>query len=190
MSHGARSLYTAIKRRYNANNHNNGRLWLSTRDAAKEIGSSSEEIVNWFRELQHYGFIVMMQPGRLGVEGKGKAPHWRLTELGYMHDAPTRDFMRWDGTKYRRVKKQNPVAEIRYGVLRKSATPSLRNPATLTGQSAAESRCIYEHPSAAENRNILSIPLPSAQSGDGSPTSALSYDPDDGLGIPEILRRH
>jgi hypothetical protein len=42
------------------------------------------EIARWFRELQFYGFIVMTKGGSLGVEGKGKAPHWRLTELGYM----------------------------------------------------------------------------------------------------------
>ena len=32
------------------------------------------------RPFQHYGFIVMTDPGGLGVEGKGKAPHFRLTE--------------------------------------------------------------------------------------------------------------
>jgi hypothetical protein len=35
------------------------------------------------------------------VEGKGKAPHWRLTELGYMKDLPTRDFERWNGKKFK-----------------------------------------------------------------------------------------
>ena len=75
LSHGARSLYVAIKCRYNLNNHNNGRLFLSHRDAADEIGSDTKEIGRWFRELQHYGFIVMNEPGCLGVDGRGKAPH-------------------------------------------------------------------------------------------------------------------
>ena len=69
------------------------------------------------RELKHYGFVVMTEHGCLGVEGKGKAPHWRLTELGYMHDPPTKEFMKWDGElfheqkspKYYPRKKQNPV---------------------------------------------------------------------------------
>jgi DNA-binding transcriptional regulator YhcF (GntR family) len=84
LSHGARSLYVAVKRRYNSNNHNNGRVWLSQRDAAQEIGSHHNEIARWYRELQFYGFIRMMTPGGLGVHGQGKAPHWRLTEIGYM----------------------------------------------------------------------------------------------------------
>ena len=78
MSHGARSLYVALKLRYSSN--------------FKEIGSGFEEIGNWFRELQHYGFIVMTQPGCLGVNGNGLAPHWRLTEVGFMNDQPNPRF--------------------------------------------------------------------------------------------------
>jgi hypothetical protein len=100
LSHGARSLYIALKRRYNRDDHNNGRIYLSQRDAAEEIGSHHNEIARWYRELRHYGFIVMHSPGSLGVEGKGKAPHWRLTEIGYMHEPPTRDFARWNGQKF------------------------------------------------------------------------------------------
>jgi hypothetical protein len=58
MSHGARSLYVALKARYNQNNHNNGRLFISQRNASKEVGSASDQIARWFRELQHFGFIV------------------------------------------------------------------------------------------------------------------------------------
>jgi hypothetical protein len=69
------------------------------------------------RELTFYGFIVMSNPGCLGVEGRGKAPHWRLTEIGYMTDPPTRDFLRWDGVVFHEQKnlshylkkKQKPV---------------------------------------------------------------------------------
>ena len=70
--------------------------------------------VEWFKELQHYGFIVLAQPGSLGVEGKGKSPHWRLTELGMtskasadsIFEAPTNDFLKWDRTRF---KKQDPA---------------------------------------------------------------------------------
>jgi hypothetical protein len=31
----------------------------------------------------------------------GKAPHWRLTEVGYHKQPPTQDFLRWDGTPFR-----------------------------------------------------------------------------------------
>jgi hypothetical protein len=52
----------------------------------------------------------MTEPGCLGLNGKGKAPHWRFTELSYMTDPPTRDFQHWDGTVFQYQKKQNPVA--------------------------------------------------------------------------------
>src|SRR5687768_11341156 len=90
MSHGARMLYIALKRRYSPNSHNNGRLFLPQRTAEKELGSHHTEIARWFRELQHFGFIKMQTPGFLGVEGKGQSPRWRLTELGYMKEPPTK----------------------------------------------------------------------------------------------------
>jgi hypothetical protein len=113
MSHGARNLYIALKHRYFPKDPNNGWIYLSQRDAAAEIGSSTEEITRWYRELQHYGFIVMTEAGKLGLDGYGKAPHWRLTELGYMKEPPTKDFNKWDGTRFRHraraSRKQNPV---------------------------------------------------------------------------------
>jgi DNA-binding transcriptional MocR family regulator len=111
MSHGARSLYVSLKLRYSSNFRNNGQIFLSTRDAAKELGSQRDAVQRWFRELQHYGFIVQTSGGCLGVDGKGKAPHWRLTEIGYMTDPPTRNFTRWNGTPFRKTKKQNPGPE-------------------------------------------------------------------------------
>jgi len=100
LAHGAKMLYIALKRRYGSKVHNNGRIYLSQRNAAKELGSHHNEIARWFRELQHYGFIEMTRPGGLGVEGKGKAPHWRLTELGYMKELPTQDYKRWGGLPF------------------------------------------------------------------------------------------
>ena len=110
LSHGARSLYVALRRRYSLQFRNNGHIYLSQRAAEEEIGSHHNEIARWFRELQFYGFIVMTKGGSLGVEGKGKAPHWRLTELGYMTDLPTRDFERWRGAKFvdRKTKPRAP----------------------------------------------------------------------------------
>ena len=70
----------------------------------EEMGvSNRESIRRWYRELQHYGFIVMTNPGSLGVGGKGKAPQWRLTELETpLADAkePTLDYKKWDGTPF------------------------------------------------------------------------------------------
>ena len=97
MSNGARMLYVQLKWNYNTKLGNH--VFISTRDAAKKLGSNRDCVRRWFRELQHYGFIVMISPGVLGVEGRGKAPHWRLTEEWYLGKAPTRDFLSWDGKK-------------------------------------------------------------------------------------------
>jgi hypothetical protein len=130
MSHGARSLFTELRFRYSNSFKNNGRLYLSQRDARKELGSGFEEIVNWFRELQHFGFIVQTTPGYLGVDGKGKAPHWRLTDIGYMGDPPTRDFLKWDGTKFERRGRRRKKTESRTGNPVHSATEIRCTPAT------------------------------------------------------------
>jgi hypothetical protein len=115
LSHGARSLYVALKARYNNKLHNNGRIWVSQRTAMKELGSGTTEIARWFRELQYYGFIVQTKGGSLGVNGKGTSPHWRLTECGYMNDPPTRDFVRWDGKKFKDERYQRRKTESRTG---------------------------------------------------------------------------
>ena len=113
MSHGAFRLYAILKHQFNTNVSDrwNGRIYLSQRHAQQEIGSNREEIARWYRELQYYGFIVMMTPGCLGLEGKGKAPRWRLTEVPYMGEPATKDFLRWKGVKFRDQKKQNPGPE-------------------------------------------------------------------------------
>ena len=104
LSHGARVLYASLKREYNPNIavRWNGRIYLSLRNAEERMGSKRDQIIRWYRELQHYGFIVMTTPGCLGVEGKGKATKWRLTELKTEADgaAPTNDFMHWKGVKF------------------------------------------------------------------------------------------
>jgi hypothetical protein len=134
MSHGARSLYVALRRRYSLHLRNNGRVYLSQRVAAEEIGSHHNEIARWFRELQFYGFIVMTKGGSLGLFGHGKAPHWRLTELGYMNELPTRDFDRWTGQKFtdRKAKPRAPfpahtVREMAHTQVQEMAHAHLRN---------------------------------------------------------------
>jgi hypothetical protein len=129
MSPYARVVYYTLKSRYGHKIRNNGRIYLSARDGAEETGFDMKTVARSLRELRHYGFIVEMQTYCLGVLGKGKATHWRLTELGYMHEAPTRDFIKWDGEMFHEqkspayhkrqkrclsklkagIKKQNPV---------------------------------------------------------------------------------
>jgi hypothetical protein len=101
MSMGARCLYIELKRPYNRDLGNNGRLFLPVRKAVIQSGTSRQQIGRWFRELQHYGFIVMTTKHQLGVEGEGRAARWKLTEVSYMKEEPTREFMKWDGKKFR-----------------------------------------------------------------------------------------
>ena len=79
LSHGAVRLYISLKRRV-PNQRNIA--WLSIRNASLEVRASPRKIQEFFAELQHYGFIVLHTHGCLGTDGKGKAPHYRLTELG------------------------------------------------------------------------------------------------------------
>ena len=109
MSHGGRLLFIALKRNYSSNFGNNGRLFLSARRAAKMLGCSRNSVTTYYRELQHYGFIVQTRGAHLGVEGKGKAAHWRVTDEPCGEDQPTRDYLKWDGVLFERHKKQNPV---------------------------------------------------------------------------------
>jgi hypothetical protein len=106
LSHGARSLYVTLKSRFN--NKLQNAVYLSTRNAEEELGqhSTRPNVMRWFRELQHYGFIVMVAPAHHGVNGHGKAPHWRLTEEWFLGKAPTRDFLSWDGAPFTEKRKR------------------------------------------------------------------------------------
>jgi hypothetical protein len=159
-SHGARWLYMHLKRRYSFKQKNNGRIFLPLRHAVKEMGGTLDSVARWLRELQHYGFIFMTEAGCLGVDGKGKAPHWRLTEFeapggrnGNTLMLPTKDYLKWGGTKFRddrgdvlrqrklrqrkKEEKQDPVHEIQDRVSRKSSTGPSRKSRTLRPATAS-----------------------------------------------------
>ncbi len=174
LSHGARSLYIAHKQRYSNNLRNNGRLYLSSRDAAEELGSNRESILRWFQELEYYGFIVKTQAGALGVDGKGKAPHWRLTEIGYMADLPTRDFIRWNGVKFAAAKKQNPGPNSGSRVDAKLGPPVVPIVGPLAERTGRDSGSICAEVGGTSIGSITSITTPT---------------PADALDIPAFLDR-
>ena len=109
LSHGAQALYIALRRRYNATTDNNGKIYLPQRVAEKELRSKRDQIVRWFRELQHYGFIVLTSAGYLGARGRGRAPSWRLTELPCNGEPATEDFLLWNGAPFANEKNRIPV---------------------------------------------------------------------------------
>lgn len=87
MSMGARALYVSIRRRTFNDGSNNGQVRFSNRQAQRELGSRDRYVTIWFRELQHYGFIVLASKGYLGGEGRGVASSWRVTELPSLENA-------------------------------------------------------------------------------------------------------
>jgi hypothetical protein len=62
----------------------------------------------------------MTRGAHLGVEGKGKASHWRLTEVSWFESKeerfPTRDYERWDGVLYDPDKNRNLSGSVGQGV--------------------------------------------------------------------------
>lgn len=190
-SHGARSLYAALKGRHNTRLQNG--VYLSTRDAVKELGSFShrDNVRRWFRELQYYGFIAMLTPGHLGVDGHGKAPHWRLTECWFAGQPPTRDFERWDGTPFHEQKspqfytrkKQNPGPPVRSTVDHPSG-PGLDHPSgPVTLPPGPPVQAIQPKPPGPPVQAITSLTTPCLGKSEG-----LGAEEDD-LGIPAFLRR-
>jgi hypothetical protein len=99
LSFGARCLYVEIKAIYNG--QNNGRIMCSIRHGAEMISSTRRSAERFLRELQDHGFIVETAPGFLGVNGKGKGRLWRLTELGFMGERPTKNYRDWQPQKNR-----------------------------------------------------------------------------------------
>jgi hypothetical protein len=147
LSFGARSTYQALMGNYNTRMEN--AVYLSARKGAEELGCNKASVAKWMRELEHYGFTVMVTPGSLGVHGNGKAPHWRLTEMPYAGAAPTRDFMNWQGELFDR-KKQNPVRRKRTPRTTKAyihdrpGTPIARGECTTKAYIGTDHECTTE----------------------------------------------
>jgi hypothetical protein len=100
MSMGARMLYIALIKNLSFNADNNGKIFLATRKAAAELGASQRRVCVWFRELEHYGFIVLTDPGNAM-----RAARWRITDAGWgkldgKSIEPTKDYLKWDGVLF------------------------------------------------------------------------------------------
>ena len=184
-SHGAKLLFVALKRR---GQNGRNRAYLSYRVAERELKSSRRKIREWFAELEHYGFIVLAVPGSLGVDGRGKAPHWRLTELGNtswasaggMFEPPTSDFLKWDGTifdpkPFRQGtawdRKQNPGAHVVTTLESTSSPPPFPTSSTLKSQSGAHVVAMEGDESGAHVVNITRFTTRGAHGADPTPAS-------------------
>src|SRR5262249_10818183 len=91
------------------NGANNGKVFLTCRDAAKAIGTKSmSSIVRWYAENEHHGFLVKTAHGFLGSDGHGIGDHYRFTDLAHGTHPPTRDFEKWSGEPFNRGRRAQP----------------------------------------------------------------------------------
>jgi hypothetical protein len=142
MSPYAREVYHSLRSRYSLDARNNGRIYLSARDGAEETGFDLKTVARALRELRHYGFMVMTEAGCLGVEGKGKAPHWRLTELGYRGEPPTRDFLKWSGEMFHEQKSPAYYKRQDRSLSKLRTDSEKQNPVPLNGTDCTAERHI------------------------------------------------
>jgi len=105
LSYGARCTYVELKGFYNHKLQN--LVYLSCRKGADALGTrNATRVGEWLQELEFHGFIIQETGGALGSDGEGFSPHYRLTEVGYKGQSPTRDFMQWDGVKFKKPKRK------------------------------------------------------------------------------------
>jgi hypothetical protein len=138
LSFGARALFTALRTHCVKNN---GHVYLSLRDAGEELGHKDRnDISNWYRELVHYGFIMQTEAASLGIDGRGKATHWRITDMPTRKgnnelESPTKDFLRWDGVVFEpHVRPSRRWGARKQAALRKQ-NPGRHVPTTVDGTS-------------------------------------------------------
>jgi hypothetical protein len=96
MSPGPRALFVELKKLYNRKNQ--GAVYLSKRRAAKRLKSSETAVLDWFRELKHYGFIVQVKAAEIGKDGR--AAHYRLADEPYLGQPPSMEFAYWNGVPF------------------------------------------------------------------------------------------
>jgi hypothetical protein len=74
----AKALHTRLLRQHNG--HNNGRIFLSVRDAAEQIRAAIGTAAKAFHELVEAGFIENVREGLIGPRSGRAAEYW-LTHL-------------------------------------------------------------------------------------------------------------
>lgn len=82
LSSTAQALYPWIKFEWHGPKaNNNGKIRLSTRQAARCLGVRTDTAAEAFKDLQRKGFLVQTEQACLGAEGMAKAPAYEITEI-------------------------------------------------------------------------------------------------------------
>jgi hypothetical protein len=116
LSVGAKATFVALQSLHNDKAQN--AVWISARDGVEKfgLGPNKNRVGIWLKELEHYGFVAMVQGAHLGLSGKGKSAHYRLTDRYHAAKPPTYDFQMWDGElfepKKRKAGAANPVQHV------------------------------------------------------------------------------
>lgn len=87
-----KQLYVELRRRFNGSN--NGEIFYSIRDAARDLHVAKATAQKAFRELQDKGFIKCARLGSFHYKTR-HASLWILTEDSYRDQLPTKEFMHW-----------------------------------------------------------------------------------------------
>ena len=179
LSHGARSLYIVLKARYNGKLQN--AVYVSSRIAVEELGCHShrDNVLRWFRELQYYGFIVMVSLPHHGLNGHGKAAHYRLTEEWYLGKPPTRDYLNWGGelfheqkspefyqrkgSKFYQQKNRSRGTDVRTTLVQ-TCVPVDAQLRPEMPESGTDVRAIFQYSTGTDVRAITSLTTPCAAS--------------------------
>ncbi|RPE66461.1 hypothetical protein EDD53_2164 [Pacificibacter maritimus] len=112
----AQALYPWLKLEWRGPNaNNNGKIRLSTRQAAEMIGVSRNTAAKAFHCLQAKGFLVVTEPGCLGSFGDAKGPAYELTEIALPYGSGNvgrQLYQAWkEGNEFpvRKARANNPV---------------------------------------------------------------------------------
>jgi hypothetical protein len=188
MSYGARLFYIELLRQLSFKKYNNGRVFLSFRDAIAKMGASHRSIWIWQHEIQHYGFGEITKLGTLGPDGR--ATEWRLTDYGWGEldgkpIRPTREYLGWSGeifdrntVKGRRIgqsKNGNHVKKVKRPALRSTAHDEPQNdqkPGEAALQSTAQGQGVMPVKSTAH----LDIPSPQRSVASERPIAGIGHN--------------
>ena len=126
LSVGARALFMELQSEFFTDIE--GYVFLSACDGAKQLRTSKDSLGIWFKELEHYGFIVKVREAYLTGLGEGECAHYRLTDRYYHGKPPTRDFEKVDGGVFERPKRTcSETEKARLKELGKNSSPVRRS---------------------------------------------------------------
>lgn len=145
LSSTAQALYVWIKMEWRGPKaNNNGRIALPVRMAADRLGCSKDAAARAFHDLQAKGFLVLMEHGRMGTEGKGAPPLYQLTELampGAEKHSGSKLYQRWEEGCDFAVRAHSPANPTgRNGLLTRQSKTKI--PSSKSGRDVIKMRTI------------------------------------------------